>query len=54
MISLVLHGCSDEFIHSGDIYIIAVIAGLLKLFVVNFFCKITSMHIDKLGIAKIL
>jgi hypothetical protein len=53
MISHVLHECSNEIIHSGNIYIIAAIAGLLKPFVVKNFCKITRRHIDKLGIAKI-
>ena len=38
----------------GDIQIIAAIAGLLKPFVVKYFCKIVRRHIGKLGIAKIL
>jgi hypothetical protein len=54
MISHVSHECSEEIIYSGDIYIIAAIAGLLKPFVVKIFCKITRRHIDKFGITKIL
>jgi hypothetical protein len=54
MIFHVLHECSDEIIHSGNIYIIVTIAGLLKPFVVKNFCKITRRHIDKVGISKIL
>jgi uncharacterized membrane protein len=54
MISHVSHECSEEIIYSGDIYIIAAIAGLLKPFVVKNFCKTTRRHIDKPGIAKIL
>jgi uncharacterized membrane protein len=35
MISHVSHECSEEIIYSGNIYIIAAIAGLLKPFVVK-------------------
>jgi hypothetical protein len=49
-----LHECFDEIIHSGNIYIIAAIARLLKPFVTKKFYKITRRHFGKLGIAKIL
>jgi hypothetical protein len=54
MISHVSHECSEEIIYSGNICIIAAIAGLLKPFVVKKFYKITRRHIDKPRIAKIL
>jgi hypothetical protein len=53
MISHVLHECSTKIIHSGGIYIIIAMAGLLKPFDVKYFYKITRRDIDKLGIVKI-
>ena len=54
MISRDLYECYDEIIYTSDIVIIVAIFGLLKPFVVKYFCKIIRRHTGKLKIAKIL